>query len=102
MTAAERNQEISATILSQLGRTFWHMVGGKSPVAIDSGVQFGFTKGNQGINKVVITLNGSDTYDLKFWRIGKTIKEVVGVGDIYNDQLLDIFENITGLSARIR
>ena len=100
------NQTIAGTIMDQLGngngRGFWHMIGGKDIVAIDNGVQFGFPKAEQGINKVVITLNGHDTYDLKFWRItNRSCKEIVGVGDIYNDQLGDIFENITGLATHL-
>lgn len=94
--------QIGATILDQMGRGFWHMVGGKLPVALENGIQFGFMKSNQGINKVVITLNGRDTYDLHFWRItSKQCKEIVGVGDIYNDQLLGVFENITGLATAL-
>jgi hypothetical protein len=43
-----------------------------------------------------------DTYDLHFWRItNKTTKEIVGVGDIYNDQLGGVFENITGLYTHL-
>jgi len=92
------NAEIASTIISQFGGSFPRMVGLKNVVAIDHGVQFGIAKANQGINKVVITLNGLDTYDLHFWKItNKTTKEIVGVGDIYNDQLGDVFENITGL-----
>jgi hypothetical protein len=92
------NTEIATTIISQFGRSFPQMVGLRNVVAIERGVQFSHAKGQQGINKVVITLNGMDTYDLSFWKItNKTTKEIVGVGDIYNDQLGGVFENITGL-----
>ena len=92
------NAEIATTIISQFGRSFPQMVGLKNVVAIERGVQFGHAKGEQGINKVVVTLNARDTYDLAFWRVtNKTTKEIVGVGDIYNDQLGGVFENITGL-----
>ena len=96
------NTEIATTIISQFGRSFPQMVGLKDAVAIDRGVQFGIAKADQGINKVVITLNAMDTYDLHFWRItNKTTKEIVGVGDIYNDQLGGVFENITGLYTHL-
>ena len=92
------NAEIATTIISQFGRSFPQMVGLRNVVAIERGVQFSHAKGQQGINKVVVTLNGMDTYDLSFWKItNKTSKEIVGVGDIYNDQLGGVFENITGL-----
>ena len=90
--------DVATTIINQFGPTFPRMVGLKNVVAIEGGVQFGHAKGKQGINKVVVTLNAGDTYDLHFWRItAKTCKEIVGVGDIYNDQLGNIFEDITGL-----
>ncbi len=107
MTQAERNMEIGKEILRQLGSFSFHisfagMIGLKDPVAIENGIQFGFMKANQGINKVVITLNSSDTYDLKFWNIGRTkFREIVGVGDIMSDQLIGVFENITGLDTHI-
>ena len=92
------NVEIANTIISQFGKSFPLLVGMKNPVAIEQGVQFNISKAKQGINKVVITLNGRDTYDLNFWRITtKATKEITAAGDIYNDQLGDVFENITGL-----
>ena len=96
------NTEIATTIISQFGRSFPQMVGLRNVVAIERGVQFSHAKGQQGINKVVITLNGMDTYDLSFWKItNKTTKEITGVGDIYNDQLGGVFENITGLYTHL-
>jgi len=96
------NTEIATTIISQFGRSFPQMVGLKNVVAIERGVQFSHAKGLQGINKVVVILNGRDTYDLSFWRItNKTSKEITGVGDIYNDQLGGVFENITGLYTHL-
>ena len=96
------NTEIATTIISQFGRSFPQMVGLRNVVAIERGVQFSHAKGQQGINKVVITLNGMDTYDLSFWKItNKATKEIVGVGDIYNDQLGGVFENITGLYTHL-
>ena len=90
--------DVATTIINQFGPTFPRMGGLKNVVAIEGGVQFGHAKGKQGINKVVVTLNAGDTYDLHFWRItAKTCKEITGVGDIYNDQLSAIFEDITGL-----
>ena len=92
------NAEIANTIISQFGRSFPQMVGLKNVVAIERGVQFSHAKGEQGINKVVITLNAGDTYDLHFWKItNKTTKEIVGFGEIYNDQLVGVFENTTGI-----
>ncbi len=97
-----QDQEIAKTILEQLGRQIQPMIGLKHPVAIENGLQFGFMKGNQGINKVQIVLNARDTYDMKFWRIGRTrSSEITGAGDIYDHQLNSVFEDITGLSTHL-
>jgi hypothetical protein len=93
---------IASTIIEQLGRGFSTMVGAKNIVALESGVQFGFMRGNKGINKAVITLNAMDTYDLSFWKInGVNCKEIETVGDIYNDQLAVTFTSITGLDTHL-
>ena len=98
----ERDKQIATTILDQFGPLFRPMINAKDAVAIEDGVQFGFMKGNQGINKVQIVLNARDTYDMKFWRIGRTkATEITAAGDIYNDQLNHIFEDITGLATRM-
>ena len=92
------NLEIANTIISQFGKTFPMMVGMKSPVAIENGVQFGIAKATKGINKVVVTLNSMDTYDVSFWKItNKTTKEIASVEGVYNDQLSGVFETVTGL-----
>jgi len=94
------NAQIGTTILEQLGNKFWVMVGGKDAVTVESGIQFGFTKSQQGINKVVITLNPNDTYIMKFWRITpKTCKEIVGVGHVYAENMHHVFTDITGLAT---
>lgn len=96
------NTEIATTIISQFGRMFPQMVGLKSVVAIDGGVQFGFAKGHQGINKVVITLNVMDTYDVTFYKMGRNAaKEIISLDGIYADQLGTEFEAATGLFTHL-
>jgi hypothetical protein len=102
--AEMNNQEIATTIVSQFGRSFPKMVGLKQVVAIESGVQFGFSRGKQGINKAVITVNASDTYDLKFWRISRSMgatKQVEVEVGVQASQLAEVFESVTGMFTRI-
>ena len=102
MTTA--TQTIGGTILDQMGRGFWHMVGGNLPVTLDNGIQFGFMKGNKGINKVVINLEANDTYTMHFWKINRNftvVEEIETVSLVYADQLLDIFASITGLDISL-
>jgi hypothetical protein len=97
------NQVIAQTILKQMGgaRRIAAMTGaGKGArrfLVIENGVQFGFGFNNQ-MNRVMIRLNGSDLYDVEFWKIGKkTCKKVKEYKDVYCDMLIEIFESTTGL-----
>jgi len=59
-------------------------------------------KARNGANAITISLDPSDTYTLKFWKIraGKVtkIEEMEGV---YDDMLRSIFEDRTGLYLRM-
>ena len=94
---------VTETIISQLGgNRFQAMTGTKQFMQIENGVQANFGKSNQGINSVLITLNDNDTYDLKFWRLtSRSMKEIVGVGDIHASELQGVFTNITGLDTSL-
>jgi hypothetical protein len=108
------NQQIAATILQQLGdNEFRVMTGAKNFVAIESGLQFDLPKyPGLKINRVVITLNDRDTYDVQFGRISKKKDAVYGVtmptyealfflNDVYADSLRKTFTSMTGLDTRL-
>tara|TARA_R110000751_G_scaffold30117_1_gene77260 strand:- start:447 stop:791 length:345 start_codon:yes stop_codon:yes gene_type:complete len=60
------------------------------------------TGGNKAANYVVITLDASDTYSMKFKRIhGLNCTDLVEFSGIYADQLKSIFENSTGLALSL-
>jgi hypothetical protein len=70
--------------------------GAKNFVALKNGVMFKIS--NRRINSVEIILNGKDLYDIKFSRIrAGNIKVVEEYYDVYNDQLVEIFETATGM-----
>ena len=109
--------EIANTIIDQMGgyRRLSAMVGIKDHCALDAGLQFGF-KGSRKINKVSIELNAMDTYNVKFFKI-PTLRSNCGpkaldkyfekieicktpvaeFDNLYCDQLVDTFEQTTGL-----
>jgi hypothetical protein len=99
------NTTVAATILEQIGgmRRLSVMTGAKNFVAGEDRVIFSIGKGAKNkINKVRITLNAMDLYDVEFLRIwGTDIKTVEKVEGVYNDQLMDIFENATGFFLTI-
>ncbi len=106
-----RAQVIANEIWRQLGgRRFAVMTGAKNVTwsELDGIVTLefrlpgsgGFTK--DGINRVRVRLDASDTYTVTFQRVrGTTIKNVAEVDDIYADNLRDVFERHTGLRTSL-
>lgn len=97
-------EHIAHTILYQLGsqRRLVVFCGAKDFMYLpEGGVQFSIGKGaKRGVKKVVIKLNANDLYDLSFGHVcRKTFEwvEVSSAKDIYNDMLMDVFEEHTGL-----
>jgi glyoxylate carboligase len=99
---------VAKVILSQLGgNRFVAMTGAKN--LAETGDQAGglafmlparFAK--NGINAVKITLDWSDTYVVKFLKIGKSNLTVVSQHDmVYCDQLVPLFEQETGLYTHL-
>lgn len=80
------------------------MIGIKDLVGAPRALQFGWkVRGakNQA-NKVVIVLDPSDTYTVKFYSVrGGKFTERGEYGNVYNDMLVDVFESATGLDLRL-
>ena len=94
---------IAKVILEQIGgiRKLVLMTGASNFVALKNGVSFKIK--NRKVNFVKIILNGNDLYDMYFGKIisGK-VKLVSEKMDIYNDQLVDIFESETGMYLKFK
>lgn len=90
---------IAKTIIEQLGGSrFAVMTGAKRFTALENGVQFSISHAKDGINKVKVVLDPSDTYTVEFWHIwGGKASKVCEVSDVYCDMLQDIFKEKTGL-----
>ena len=109
------NNDIAVTILQQLGgRRFVMFTGAKDFTTIDNGLRFKIGRNASKANRVEITLNGADLYDMTFIKYRpfsvkvdhrkgevKTIEEksetVKVWNDIYFDQLEELFTETTGL-----
>lgn len=112
-----RNAEIASTILQQLGGgRFLVMTGTKDLIAIDNGLKMTLARNVSKANRLEITLNGADLYDIKFyhftpWRFstrGGQFREypekttvVKEYKNCYFDQLQELFTNVTGLYTRL-
>jgi len=98
------DKEIAKTILEQLSAgkpgQLIAMIGAKYFTYDKEGtLVFKFMRGNQSINGIKIRLNSMDLYDMDFFNIrGRIVETRSGV---YNDQLKDIFESVTGLNVTL-
>lgn len=100
--------EVARTILSQLGNgRFRAMTGAKDFLGSKDTLSFSLPGGagfcKDGINRAAITLNASDTYDMKFYRLrkGRPLVTVAAHEGVYNDQLQAVFKDVTGLDTHL-
>lgn len=112
-----RNAEIANTIYQQLGGgRFVVMTGTKDMIAINNGLKMSLARNGSKANRLEITLNGADLYDMKFyhytpWRFstrGGQFREypekttvVKEYKNCYFDQLQELFTNVTGMYTRL-
>jgi len=97
--------EIATTILQQLGgsRKLQMMIGLKQVISEPLGVTLVFPlPSHEGaVNRVRITLNGLDLYDMEFIRTrGTSLKVVKEFDNVYAEDLKSMFEKGTGLYIR--
>ena len=109
------DKQIAVTILNQLGgNRFVAFTGAKDFTTIKNGLRFKIGRNASKTNRIEITLNGSDLYDMTFIKYRpfsikvdhkkgevKTIEEKVETlkefKDVYFDQLQELFTDVTGL-----
>ena len=91
------NAEVAKTTIQQLGgaNKLKAMIGAKNFGADNNTVSFQFPRCN-GFRAVRITLNVMDTYDIQFLG-GNNFRVLKEFNGIYNDGLIDLFEDTTGL-----
>lgn len=102
---ATETSNVAQTILEQLGgRKFLVMTGAKNLMGGNNSLQFRLPSNfaTDGINSVVITLDPSDTYTVRFGKIrGVSYKIIHELQDVYCDMLRDIFESYTSLRTSL-
>ena len=86
-------------LLRQLGgNRFIAMTGAKDFVKGSNFILFRIPRAKDGINRVKISLNSMDLYDMEFFMVrGVNIFNKGVVNNVYNDQLQDVFTSHTGL-----
>lgn len=102
----ERNPEIAATILRQMGGIgrIRAMTGAKNFIDYGNGVSFQFPNKAAGRpNLCKVTLRPEDTYLVEFGRHrGTTYKVLKTLDGVYGDMLKSLFEQESGLYLSFR
>lgn len=98
-SAKDDHMKIASEILKQLGGSrFANMTGAREFVTTDKGIRFKIPKGII----VLITLNGSDLYDIKLQKIVKLeVKTIDTKTNISVENLIPTFEKMTGLHTSL-
>ena len=108
---------VPQTIFEQLGGgRFALMTGSNMFIGDDNTLRMKLAKNASKANRLEITLNGIDLYDMRFYRYTaermsfrnnefriypEKVTEIKTINDVYCDQLQEIFTDVTGLYTRI-
>lgn len=98
---------VAETILEQLGgRRFIVMTGCRDFVGSENALKFRIPRAKDGINGCEIKLEPSDTYTVRFYRVGDRrtgfrVTEKSVHHDVYCDSLVELFERKTGLYTHL-
>ncbi len=95
---------VAKTILNQLGgNKFAVMTGAKNFIDTGDGLSMRIGRNKTSSNYLKITLNMMDLYDVRFSRVSPKGGErsVTEYNNIFNDQLVEIFESHTGMYTKL-
>jgi len=101
----EPNLRVAQTIFEQLGgRRFIAMTGARNFLGGKDYLMFMLPRGlaKNGINKVKITFDWTDTYIVEVMRLGPVACEIIEQSDfVYADSLQNVFTSLTGLDTHL-
>tara|TARA_B100000427_G_scaffold324012_1_gene328386 strand:- start:1009 stop:1305 length:297 start_codon:yes stop_codon:yes gene_type:complete len=95
---------VAKTILSQLGgNKFAVMTGAKNFVDCGDALSMRIGRNKTSSNYLKVTLNSMDLYDMKFSRVSPKGGErsITEYNNIFNDQLVEVFEKHTGMYTKL-
>lgn len=109
------NTEKATIIINQLGgNKFLAMTGSKNFLALENGVRMDLAKNESGANKLEITLDGLDLYNMRFFKFtpGRLNKKTFAYTDdktteiqeyngVFNNQLQELFTGVTGMDTHL-
>ena len=98
------DMRVAKTILEQLGgNKFCVMTGAKNLGGTENSLSMKIGRNKTSSNYLKITLNMMDLYDVKFSRVSPKGGErsVTEYNNIFNDQLVEVFEKHTGMYTKL-
>ena len=98
-----QRQEIASTAINQLGGMgrLGAMINARDFMILKAGAQFRFS-GSRKANVVKIKLSENDTYTIEFWKSrGIKWNKVEEFDGVYADQMISIFQDVTGLALSL-
>lgn len=111
MATTSTDLTVANEIKRQLGgRRFEMMTGARDFLGAENLLRFSLPRAKDGINKIEVRLDPSDTYTVTAWRVVRPTarngftyqaKEKAKVSDVYCDNLRDVFTDITGLATSL-
>lgn len=95
--------QVAQIILNQLGgNKFLAMTGASHLSADDKSLHMKIGRNAKKVTHCSITLNNQDTYDVAFFKCGKTKSDKIAeYQDIYAESLTTVFEDVTGLRTSL-
>ncbi len=88
---------VANTIAAQIGSRAFYMMGTRQKLGAADSLIFDIRGSARG-NKIVVTLDASDTYTIQLFKTrGLSSRLVVENSGVYNDGLRQVIEGMTGL-----
>ena len=94
--------KVADTIIEQVGRRAFFMMGAKRFVAIEDGLHFKVGRNSKQVNLVEVKLNASDLYDVRFMWVtvrGVTVKSEHN--GVYAESLHAVLKEGTGMDTTV-
>ena len=92
---------VANTIAAQIGARAFYMMGTRQKFGDSDSLRFDIRGSVRG-NKVVVTLDASDTYTVQLFKVrGLASRMVVENSGVYNDGLRQVIEGMTGLALSL-
>lgn len=101
-----QSEQVAHTIISQLGNMALSMLGAKNLLSLtEGGLQFKIGRNSKKVTHVEIILDPSDTYNVRFIKVGRApkyeIKTLSKVEGVYVDRLHEVIEAHTGMYTHL-